>query len=54
MEENNDNQDTNNTGALEILHTINENSKKYYKMWLYTFITCVCETIFIIIYMLNK
>lgn len=32
-----------NTGALEILHTINEIKKRFFTMWLLTFIILICS-----------
>ena len=42
-----------NTGALEILHTINDNSKMYFTMWIITFIALI-GSIGYIIYLLNR
>ena len=42
-----------NTGALELLHTINDCKKRYFTMWLYTF-TAFLAAIGYIIYLLNK
>ena len=41
-----------NTGALEILHTINEVKKRFFTMWLLTFvilIASICLNIFLLV-----
>lgn len=41
-----------NTGALEILHTINEVKKRFFTMWLLTFIiliVSICLNIFLLV-----
>ena len=48
----NDKRITKNTGALEILHTINTKSKMFFTMWLLTFIALLCFAGYII-YLLN-
>ena len=48
----NDKRITKNTGALEILHTINTKSKMFFTMWLLTFIALLCSVGYII-YLLN-
>lgn len=49
----NDKRITKNTGALEILHTINTKSKMFFTMWLITFIALLCSVGYII-YLLNR
>lgn len=51
--ENNSQRIEKNTGALEILHTINDCKKRYFTMWLFTFIAFLCS-IGYIIYLLNR
>ncbi|MBO7079494.1 MAG: hypothetical protein J6W64_06770 [Bacilli bacterium] len=34
-----------NTGALELLHTINSGSKKFYNIWLITFTVFLCSVV---------
>ena len=48
----NDKRITKNTGALEILHTINTKSKMFFTMWLLTFIALLCSVGYII-FLLN-
>lgn len=38
-----------NTGSLEVLHTINNNSKKFFWMWFITFIAFICSVVYIIV-----
>lgn len=52
---NNANHIQKNTGALEILHTINNGYKKFYNMWLITFIVflfSIALNIYLVIIML--
>ena len=42
-----------NTGALELLHTINSGSKMFYRIWFITFIVFLCS-IALNIYLLIK
>lgn len=49
----NDKRITKNTGALEILHTINNCKRRYFTMWLITFISFLCS-IGYIIYLLQR
>lgn len=51
--ENNAQQIQRNTGALEVLHTINNCKRRYFTMWLITFIAFICSIIYII-YLLSK
>ena len=51
--ENNKKQIHKNTGALEILHTINDCKRRYFTMWLFTFIAFLFS-IGYIIYLLNR
>lgn len=46
-----------NTGALELLHTINSGSKMFYKIWFITFMVFLCSialNIFLIIKLLCR
>ena len=43
-----------NTGALELLHTINDTSKMFFRMWLVTFATLIITLIGFITYAIVK
>lgn len=38
-----------NTGSLEVLHTINNNTRRFFFMWLITFIAFLCAVVYIIV-----